>query len=318
MAFLKTVAAFTIIFVLAVAGYGFYYYAGNGPLAADTTIIFKRGEGFQGITQDMLQRGIISDPLLFKAIAVASGEYRKFKPGEYHFTAAISPAQVIDMVSHGRVVVHKLTIPEGLTVEQVVGLLNDEKTLDGNIVQPIPEGSLLPETYHFTYGDKRQDLINRMRSDMTTQLTGLWEHRKEGLPFSTPEQALVLASIVEKETGVDGERGRVASVFINRLRKGMKLQSDPTTAYGLGKPGTALTNADLQSNTPYNTYVISGLPPTPIANPGRAALLATLNPPDTNDLYFVATGSGGHNFAATLAEHNENVKEYRQKIAEKR
>jgi len=221
----------------------------------------------------------------------------------------------MDMIAHGRVIIHKITVAEGLTVQQIVQLLNNEKSLDGDVTGAIAEGSLLPETYHFTYGDKRRDLIKRMQTDMSAQLAALWKSRKEGLPFTTPEQALVLASIVEKETGVDGERGRVASVFINRLRKGMKLQSDPTVAYGLHKSGEGLTLDDLRTPTPYNTYVIDGLPPTPIANPGHAAILAVLNPPDTNDLYFVATGNGGHNFAATLDAHNANVRAYREKMA---
>lgn len=317
MGFIKIIFALIVLALLAavgIAAYGFYYYEGNGPLAQEKTVIFQHGERFQAIASDMAQAGIIDHLELFEAIAFATGDYRKFKAGEYHFTAAMSPGQIMDMISHGRVVVHKLTIPEGLTVQQVIALLNNEKVLDGTIAAEIPEGSLLPETYHFTYGDKRQDLVNRMRADMTAQITGLWAHRKEGLPFTTPAEALVLASIVEKETGIDSERGHVASVFINRLRKGMKLQSDPTVAYGLHKPGEGLTLDDLRQPTPYNTYVIAGLPPTPIANPGRATIAAVLNPPDTKDLYFVATGSGGHNFAATLDEHNANVKAYRQKV----
>ena len=321
MAFLKAVFALIICALLAVLGlaaYGFYYYEGNGPLAQDKTVIFQHGEKFQAIVSDMAQAGIIDNPLLFEALAAATGDYHKFKAGEYHFTAAMSPAQVMDMIAHGRVVIHKITVAEGLTVQQIVQLLKNEKALDGDVTGDIPEGNLLPETYRFNYGDKRQDIIGRMQSAMASQLAGLWEHRKEGLPFSTPAEAMVLASIVEKETGVDGERGHVASVFINRLRKGMKLQSDPTVAYGIDKSGKlnrSLTIDDLRTPTPYNTYVIPGLPPTPIANPGRATILAVLNPPDTTDLYFVATGAGGHNFAATLEQHNDNVRAYREKLA---
>jgi len=312
---LMMIAVIGALAIASLAAYGFYYYEANGPLAQESTLIFKRGEGFQAIVGDMAQAGIISDPLLFKVIAVASGEARTFKAGEYHFTAAISPQSVMEMIAGGRVVIHKLTIAEGLTVQQVIQLLNNEKALDGAITGNIAEGTLLPETYHFTYGDRRQELISRMQAGMSAAMAELWEKRKDGLPFATPAQALVLASIVEKETGVDSERGRVASVFINRLRKGMKLQSDPTVAYGLHKSGEVLTLADLRAPTPYNTYVIDGLPPTPIANPGRASIEAVLHPPDTAELYFVATGSGGHNFSSTLQEHNANVREYREKMA---
>jgi UPF0755 protein len=316
MGFIKTVFALLVLALIAfvgAAGYAFYYYEGDGPLAQEKTVLFQRGEHFQAITFDMMGAGVIDHPELFEAIAFITGDYRKFKAGEYHFTAAMSPHQVMDMLAHGHVVIHKLTIPEGLTVQQVVALLTNEKALDGPVAADIHEGSLLPETYHFTYGDKRQELLDRMQADMTLQISKLWEHRKEGLPFKTPAEALVMASIVEKETGIDSERGHIASVFINRLHKGMRLQSDPTVAYGLHKPGEKLTLDDLRAPTPYNTYVIDGLPPGPISNPGRAAIAAVLNPPDTKDLYFVATGSGGHNFAATLEEHNANVKAYRNK-----
>ena len=193
-------------------------------------------------------------------------------------------------------------------VREVLTLLKEEPLLEGEVSGDIPEGSLLPQTYHFTYGDQRSTLIDRMRSGMTQTMGELWDKRKPGLPFETQQQALTLASIVEKETGIDSERPRVAAVFINRLRKGMRLQTDPTVAYGLEKTGAAshtLTLADLRTPTPYNTYLIDGLPPTPIANPGRAAIEAVLNPADTNDLYFVATGTGGHNFSATLEQHNK-------------
>ncbi len=312
------VIAVAVLAAGALAAYGFYYYEGNGPLAQESTLIFPRGEKFQAITDDMARSGIIRDPLLFKAIAVATGDFHRFKAGEYRFAAAMSPQEIMNMIAAGRVVVHRITIPEGLTVQEILQLLKNENALGGDITQDIREGSLLPETYHFTYGDKRQELIGRMQAGMTALVAESWQHRKGGLPFATPDEALTLASIVEKETGIDGERGRVASVFINRLRKNMKLQSDPTVTYGLDKSGhleRALTLDDLRTPTPYNTYVISGLPPSPIANPGRAALAAVLNPPDTDDLYFVATGSGGHNFAPTLKAHNENVREYREKVA---
>ena len=308
---LKALLALAII-VGGVIGFSIYYYTSSGPLSEPKTVLFKRGMGFEAIVDRMGEQQVIRYPMLFKALAVIVGDARKFKAGEYAFSATITPKLVMDMMAEGRVVVHKLTLPEGFSTREALALLAKEELLDGDIKGDIPEGSLLPETYHFTYGDERAMLVERMRGGMKQTLDELWKKRKEGLPFKTPQEALVMASIVEKETGVSSERGRVASVFINRLRKGIKLQSDPTTAYGLKKEGQGLTLSDLRSDTPYNTYVIDGLPPTPICNPGRASLEAVLNPPDTNDLYFVATGTGGHNFAATLKEHNANVAAYRK------
>jgi len=313
------VLALLAVVMVGLFTFSIYYIDNPGPLPQTKTVIFKHGEGFQGMVDELADQQVIRYPLMFKAVATALGYARKFKAGEYIFNTAISPAQVMDMIAHGRVVIHKITIPEGLTVHEITALLMAEPALNGEVSPTIEEGSLLPETYHFSLGDKREELITRMQSGMSTALAELWEKRKPGLPFTTPLQAVTLASIVEKETGVKEERGRVASVFINRLRLGMKLQTDPTVVYGIeknGPLGRALTLNDLQTPTPYNTYVIDGLPPGPIANPGRASLEATLNPPDTNDLYFVATGSGGHNFAATLEAHNRNVQAYRQKMRE--
>ena len=291
-----------------------YDYVANGPLIEQTNIIIPKGTGFQGAVELLAEKGVIAHPLFFKIIGAATGQGRKFKAGEYSFPAASSPQEVMDMVASGKVVIHKITVAEGLSVRDITKLLIAEPVLAGDM-PVVPEGTLLPETYQFIYGDTRTDVVKRMQVAMSKTLDDLWAKRKAGLPFQTPQEALTLASIVEKETGLPQERPRVAAVFINRLRLGMKLQSDPTTAYGLGREsGAGLTLADLQSNTPYNTYVIDGLPPTPIANPGRASIEAVLNPPDTKELYFVATGNGGHNFAATLQEHNENVAKYRAVI----
>ena len=301
---------------------GVYYYTASGPLAESTTVVFKRGIGFHGIVDELAEKNIIRSPLLFKAIAVISGDARRFKAGEYAFEMASAPKDILDMIANGRVVVRKITVPEGFTASQVIALITAETALDGPVPTTVEEGSLLPQTYHFMYGDTRAELTNRMQAGMRSELNALWAKRAEGLPLDTPQQALTLASIVEKETGVPSERGRVAAVFINRLKKGMRLQSDPTVIYGIeknrGKPlGRALLSGDLDDPSPYNTYQVVGLPPGPIANPGRDALAAVLNPPQTNELYFVATGDGGHNFAATLDEHNKNVKIYRARIAQK-
>ncbi len=238
------------------------------------------------------------------------------RAGEYAFPAAISAGDVVAMLSAGKTVVRRVTVPEGLTSAEVLALVAETPGLTGEVGTPPAEGTLLPETYHFSFGDTRADLIARMREAMTAELDTLWAARDAGLPLETPEEAVVLASIVEKETAVAAERRRVAAVFVNRLRKGMLLQSDPTTIYavtgGAGPLDRPLTRKDLAIDSPYNTYVSPGLPPGPIANPGRASLAAALNPVDSNEYYFVADGTGGHAFARTLEEHERNVARWRK------
>jgi len=300
--------------------YGYHYYSAPGPLSQRTSVLFKKGTGFRAIVDHMAERGVIRHPILFKALAVISGDARRFKAGEYNFSAAISPRLIMEMIAEGRVVVHKITAAEGLNVRQIIALLNEQQLLEGVAALKIDEGSLLPQTYHYVYGDQRQELINRMQEAMKTTLSELWEKRAKDLPFTTQTEALTLASIVEKETSLAAEYGRVAAVYINRLRVGMRLQADPTVIYGVEQAnggvaiGRALSGTDLRTPTPYNTYTNTGLPPTPIANPGRKAIEAVLNPPATNELYFVATGSGGHNFSATYAEHNKHVGNYRKEM----
>lgn len=309
------------ILALSIFLFSFYYYRSPGPLTEPTTVVFKKGMGFEEIVDSMAQNGIIHFPFLFKAIAVLQGDARKFNAGEYEFTASISPKLVMDIIAEGRVVVRHLTIPEGLKSAEVIAMLGQIPALDGEITGTIQEGALLPETYHYNYGDLRQDMLQRMQEGMEATLAELWPKRQEGSPIRSIEEALVLASIVEKETGVESERPRVAAVFINRLNKGMKLQSDPTVIYGIEKEKGELTRAlvrsDLNFDSPYNTYKYEGLPPSPIANPGRAALEAVLNPPETKELYFVATGSGGHHFSETIKQHNDFVKQYRDVLKDK-
>jgi UPF0755 protein len=215
----------------------------------------------------------------------------------------------------GKSIVYKLTLAEGLTSATIIELVRGHPVLVGDVADIPAEGSLLPETYVFDRGTTRKDLVGRMQDDHTRVLDELWVGRAKDLPFSTKDEAVILASIVEKETGVASERPRVAAVFVNRLRKGMKLQSDPTIIYGLTKGvplGRGIRQSELEKPTPYNTYVILGLPPTPIANPGKASLAAVMNPAQTEDLYFVADGTGGHAFAATLDEHEANVRKWRE------
>ena len=291
-------------------------YTSPGPLESNKTVIIKKGSGFKQIVQTLEDEGIVHHAALIAIPAVALDQHRSFKPGEYAFLANVSPKQVLEALANGEVVVHKISIVEGTTAKQVVALLENEQALEGDIIQLPAEGSLLPETYHFTRGDTRQAIIDRMQSDMQNISTELWNARQDGLPFESLDEAIILASIVEKEAQIGAERPHIASVYINRIRKGMKLQADPTTIYAVeladGKSmDRPLYKRDLKRDLPHNTYMREGLPPTPIANPGKASIKATLNPKKTNDLFFVARGDGGHYFARTYAEHKRNIVKYK-------
>jgi len=288
----------------------------------EINLVLPRGIGAAKTIDLLAENDVIAHPFFFKIIAYVNGDARKIKAGEYLFPSDVSPQEVLKMLVSGKVVKHKITIAEGLNVREVFALLRAEQKLEGELPENIAEGSLLPETYYFARGDTRASIIARMQEQMQKTIAELWETRADNLPFTTPQQALTLASIVEKETGVEEERARVAAVFINRLRIGMKLQSDPTTAYGIEKNtgkklDRLLTTGDLKTENPYNTYTIGALPPTPICNVGEASLTAVLHPLKTEELYFVATGKGGHNFAKTIAEHEKNVAEYRKIIGKK-
>ncbi|MBV1707581.1 MAG: endolytic transglycosylase MltG [Hyphomicrobiales bacterium] len=286
-----------------------------GPLTKNTVVMIPRGTDTPGIVNVLLQNGVIRDDFWMQVALFLKGQRGRLKAGEYQFTASETLASVMSTIIAGKSIEHSLTIPEGWSVEQVVERLDADPLLTGTISQLPPEGSLLPSTYKYLRGDTRGHLIAVMTADDRKLLAQIWAGRDPTLPLKTPEQLVTLASIVEKETGKIDERPRVAAVFLNRLQRRMPLQSDPTVIYGLvgGKAalGHQLTKADLQTPSPYNTYLHYGLPPGPIGNPGKAALEAVAHPDHTKELYFVADGSGGHVFADTLKQHNINVAHWR-------
>jgi UPF0755 protein len=291
-----------------------------GPLPEETTVFIPRGTGVQEIAGILETAGVVDDAFLTALRVRWRGDGRDLRAGEYAFPAAVSLDQVLDDLAAGRTVVHRVSVPEGLTSAQIAALINGTEELGGMPVEVPGEGTLLPETYHYELGDTRQVMVERMTAAMDAALEKLWVKRDPEIAVDSPEEAVILASIVEKETGVPDERAHIAGVFYNRLKRGMPLQSDPTVIYaltgGAEDLGRALTRKDLEVDDPYNTYRNAGLPPGPIANPGVDALVAVLHPLETDDLYFVADGTGGHAFARTLDEHNRNVAAYRDWLKE--
>jgi len=312
----RIAAVVAALFLMVAGASGFALlnlYSRPGPLAAGATVIVPKGATVADIAVSLREAGVITSTLAFRAaVRLAPAP---LQAGEYRFPAQASLQTTLAMLQAGETVKRRLTVPEGMTSRQVVALLTEAEGLTGEVAAPPVEGALLPETYNYAWGDSRAEMIRRMSQAMTTTVEDLWAARDPALPLSSPQDAVILASIVEKETGIASERPRVAAVFLNRLRLGMKLQADPTVAYavyggsGVGPP---LTLTDLQYASPYNTYAVAGLPPGPIANPGRAALAAVLQPAATDELYFVADGSGGHVFARTLNEHQRNVARWRK------
>ncbi len=308
------------LFVAAVGGIGYAVYrdaTGPGPLAQSRRVVVPPHTGLAEIAALLAKSGVIRHPLPFEIAAVTAGRGGGLLAGQYEFPAEISPLGVIDLLASGKTVKYRLTIPEGLTSAEVTALVRAAPALDGDPGTPPADGVLMPETYVYSYGDKRTDMLGRMRHAMARELAETWAGRRPGLPLADPQQMLILASLVERETAHASERARIAAVFLNRLQLGIPLQSDPTVIYALSDGGTKpldrpLTRADLALASPYNTYLRRGLPPGPIDNPGAAALRAAAHPALSDDLYFVADGAGGHVFAKTLSEHNRNVAEYRR------
>jgi UPF0755 protein len=314
-------AIISIFLIVAVAaGYVAYVgkqrFAAPGPLQEDRVVNIPRGAGVRDISEVLAREGVINQPRIFAIGALLLKSREGLKAGEYEFKAHASLSDVVATMSEGKVVTHQISIPEGLTSEQIVARLMDDDVLSGNINEIPAEGSMLPDTYNFTRGMSRSQLIQHMQHAQQRLVTDIWERRSPDLPLRTPEQLVILASLIEKETGKPDERTRIAAVFVNRLKQRMRLQSDPTIIYGLvggkGTLGRPIMKSEIDQPTPYNTYQIDGLPPGPIANPGRAALEAAANPARTRELYFVADGTGGHAFAESYEQHQKNVLRLRQ------
>ncbi len=297
-----------------------HHFEQPGPLAQQRTVAIPKGDGVIAIADRLASEGVITNSWAFvsnyKLRSLAGVKMAALKHGEYVFNPGASMRDVLDVLGEGKSIQYKVTVPEGLTTQQIIDRLKAEETVTGDVEAVPSEGALLPETYGVDKSMTRQELLDLMIAKRAQVLQAAWDKRQPDLPFKTAEEALTLASIVEKETGRADEREKIAGVFINRLRKGMRLQSDPTILYGLyggavqwGKP---IKQSEIDAKNTHNTYQIKGLPPTPICNPGRAAIEAVLNPAKTADLYFVADGTGGHTFSDTLKEHNEAATAWRK------
>lgn len=314
---------FSAVLLCLIAGGGVVWawleFTAPGPLTTNTIVQLPKTANRAAIAVALKEKGVIANAWLFSTLAaVKEMRHAKLRPGEYEFPANASMDDVLSMLLRGNFVTYKVTIPEGWTSQMVVNRVNEQEQLDGTITTVPPEGSLLPETYLVTRGYSREKLLSDMAAAQKKLLDQLWANRNPNSPIKSKQEMVTLASIVEKETGVPQERPMVAAVFLNRMIKKMRLQSDPTIIYGLvggkGKLDHPLTRDEMDQQTPYNTYQVDGLPPGPISNPGKAALDAVLRPATSDALFFVADGTGGHAFSATLPEHNANVKKWREHI----
>jgi UPF0755 protein len=309
------------VFVLSAATVGIALFIGKqrfdlpGPLPQDRIVNIPRGSGMRDIADDLSREGVIDQPYVFIGGVLVLKARDDLKAGEYQFKAHSSLRDVVETMVEGKVVEHQVSVPEGLTSQQIIARLQGDDILGGEINQVPREGSLLPDTYNFTRGVTREQIIQRMQLAQQRVVKDIWERRAADLPIKSPDQLVILASLIEKETGKSDERTRVAAVFVNRLKQRMRLQSDPTIIYGLvggkGTLGRPIMKSEITQPTPYNTYLIDGLPPGPISNPGRASLEAAANPARTRELYFVADGTGGHAFAETYEQHQKNVQQLR-------
>jgi UPF0755 protein len=286
-----------------------------GSNEKSANILIKKGYSAKRIGKELAQHGLIEHPKLFYLLHKLIFRAVPLQAGEYEIPAHATMRNIIDIMHKGMVIIHKFSITEGSTNKETIEKINNEPSLVGEIEQKFNEGDLLADTYYFTYGESKMTLLKRIYYKSQLNIDNAWNNRQSDLPLANKNEAVILASIIEKETGIADERARISGVFINRLRKNIKLQADPTVIYAVTQGqytlNRSLSLADLKINSPYNSYIYPGLPPTAIASPGKASLEAALNPAKTNDLYFVANGQGGHNFSSSLAEHNQHVNNYR-------
>jgi UPF0755 protein len=310
-----------LVLLLALIAWGQSQFRAEGPLEEPLYFEVERGAGLSAISAALEEAGAIRDATVFRIGARYAALDEGLKFGEYEIPPGATMEEILELLNRGSNFVRRVVVPEGWTSWQVVELLRQRPELTGEVAEIPPEGSIAPAAYDVQRGDDRQALIDRMKAEQSRLLDEAWDSRDPDLPLESPEELLTLASLVEKETGQEEERGLVASVFVNRLNRGMRLQTDPAVIYGItegrGTLGRGLMRSELVQATPYNTYVIPGLPPTPIANPGRESLQAAANPEESDYLFFVADGSGGHAFAETLEEHNANVAAWRRIEAER-
>ena len=292
------------------------FYEGDGPNHKDVRILINKGETLNQITKQLDNLGLLTNSEKFRILVKILSKEKKLKSGEYIVPALSSPKKIIDTLENGKTVIHRITIVEGLKSNQIVDIINKTEGLSGEISVIPSEGSLLPDTYFFKWGESKNSLIEKMKNEMNSVVKKYWDSRTLNASINTPFKAVILASIIEKETGLEDERAHISSVFYNRLNIGMRLQSDPTVIYGMYVNGQSLekslTRKNIKTFSEYNTYLIKGLPKGPICNPGRKSILAALNPISSNDLYFVANGKGGHEFSRTLKEHNQNVAKWKK------
>ncbi len=322
---LKIISIFLLVVTVAVTistTYIYNIYFNKSIISEDKIIEIPSGAGLSYISDILYKNGVIENREIFKIVTHLLKKDKNLKAGEYKFTPSMTMYEIAELLESGEVILRQITIPEGLTSFEIVQYLRNNLKLTDDIKETPKEGSLLPETYSYSSSNSLSDIIKFMQRDMDKVKKELWEKRLDNVPVSTLEEAVILASIIEKETAKESERKTVAGVFANRLKRGMKLQTDPTVIYaitggkhensGKGPLGRRLLKKDLNIDSPYNTYKYAGLPPTPIANPGKSSIEAAINPEDNDYLYFVADGKGGHAFAKSLKEHNINVANWRK------
>lgn len=320
LSFFRWTLFFIVLFVSLIAGalfVGHEVLVAQGPLEAPKRVVIPRGAGPTTMAKILKEEGVLNYPGLFRVALMIDPSPKPIKAGEYEIPAHASMESLVDLLQSGKLVQRRLTVPEGITTAEIVELVRKTDALSGEITLDLKEGDLLPETYFYSRNDARDGVLLRMKEAMEKAVDDAWRKRSAGLPLTNRREVVILASMIEKETAIPAERPRIAAVFINRLRIKMRLESDPTTVYGItggkGTLGRDLTRADLQSASGYNTYIVPGLPSGPICNPGRASILAATSPaPRDRSLYFVADGQGGHVFAANVYEHNRNVARWKE------